>query len=376
MSVDCETLLRLQRDVIVAANESDTIASALRAVLQVLCDRLGWRVGEVYRVAEKGGAGLESTDIFYIGGDRASERRGRQMLSDLIGSAGDVVARMLDSARPVTIGPLEGRGRRRRKPLAALFPITVDDRIFGALAFLAQGAIESDEELESVMEGIGIQLGLLIRRSNLEEQLASHATEEQRRIGHELHDTVGQQVVGIGLALRSLQEEMKRAGSCFTGRICDVAEQLDQVSEQLRSIIDGLLPVEVDAGGFHEVIESLPAYCRRQYSIDCTVDLQGDVRPADAQAATNLVHIAREAIRNAMHHGSAEQVYVSVTGSAERLVLRVEDDGGGFGESESLMEGHGLDIMRYRCRAIGGTLTIENRAQDGAVVTCTVPRAI
>jgi signal transduction histidine kinase len=377
MSVNHEALLKLQNEVIVAASQAETVASALRAVLRVLCEGFGWRVGEFYRLTERRGAALEPTEIFYVAAERAGERRGRDELRELIESKGEAVERMHGSTRPVAIGPVaqRARGRWRRKPRALLFRVAADDRNLGALAFLSDGPIVLHEELESLMESIGIQLGLVIRRLNLEERLASHATEEQRRIGCELHDTLGQQVVGIGLSLRSLQEEMERAESSFAGRVSQVVEQLDRVSEGIRSIIDGLLPVEVEPDEFREVIEGLPAYCSRQYSIDCAVDLQGDVRPASTLAATNLVHIAREAIRNAMHHGGAQHVRISVSGSSQRLVLRIEDDGSGFSESESYMNGgHGLEIMRYRCRAIGGTLAIENRAGGGAVVTCTIPR--
>ena len=89
----------------------------------------------------------------------------------------------------------------------------------------------------------------------------------------------------------------------------------------------------------------------------------------DSAVATHLYHIAQEAISNAVKHGKARRVSVSLTSADGALTLTVWDDGAGL-PAEPKSGGCGLRIMRHRARMIGASLALGSHQGAGTVVTC------
>jgi two-component system CheB/CheR fusion protein len=89
--------------------------------------------------------------------------------------------------------------------------------------------------------------------------------------------------------------------------------------------------------------------------------------------ATNLYRIAQEAITNAIKHGKARIITIALTGGAEALTLRVDNDGLAFPAGKTPGKGMGLSIMRYRAEMIEGSLDIRKGPDGGTSVTCVVP---
>ena len=86
--------------------------------------------------------------------------------------------------------------------------------------------------------------------------------------------------------------------------------------------------------------------------------------------ATHLFRIAQEAVNNAIKHGHARQVIISLASNHESTVLTIDDDGVGLAPPPDRGKGMGLHIMSYRARMIGATLSVKPRAEGGTVVTC------
>ena len=83
----------------------------------------------------------------------------------------------------------------------------------------------------------------------------------------------------------------------------------------------------------------------------------------------HLYRITQEAINNAMKHGKAQQITISLGGIGRTLTLRIADNGSGIAKSSGTSRGMGLNIMRYRARLAGGELRVEP-AQDGGTMVC------
>jgi signal transduction histidine kinase len=94
----------------------------------------------------------------------------------------------------------------------------------------------------------------------------------------------------------------------------------------------------------------------------------------DHAAATHLFRIAQEAVSNALKHGKAKNISISLTESANHLHLRVDDDGAGFPEKFSASTGMGLRIMQTRIGMVGGSLTIERQPAGGTSVIFAAPK--
>jgi signal transduction histidine kinase len=93
----------------------------------------------------------------------------------------------------------------------------------------------------------------------------------------------------------------------------------------------------------------------------------------DHAAATHLFRIAQEAVSNAIKHGKAQQIVISLNEARGRVILHVQDDGAGFPKKNPGTKGMGLRIMQSRAGMIGGTIAIEPNEKRGVSVICAVP---
>jgi signal transduction histidine kinase len=87
--------------------------------------------------------------------------------------------------------------------------------------------------------------------------------------------------------------------------------------------------------------------------------------------AKHLYRIAQEAISNALKHGKARRIQLSLDATDRTTVLRIQDDGLGFDPNRVQGNGMGLNIMRYRARVSGGALSIEKPDGGGTLIVCT-----
>jgi two-component system sensor kinase FixL len=85
----------------------------------------------------------------------------------------------------------------------------------------------------------------------------------------------------------------------------------------------------------------------------------------------HLYYIVQEALLNAVNHGKAASVIVTLTAEGERLKLTVQDNGAGFQLSGQRRSGMGIRIMRYRAKVIGATLDLQSQVNHGTQITCT-----
>ena len=99
----------------------------------------------------------------------------------------------------------------------------------------------------------------------------------------------------------------------------------------------------------------------------------------DNTSATHLYRIAQEALNNALRHGHADEIYISLVQQNDRIILAVSDNGVGFDRGASRTEktgGMGLRTMEYRAGLIGGTLHVERSEKGGTLVRCDVPLGV
>jgi signal transduction histidine kinase len=117
-------------------------------------------------------------------------------------------------------------------------------------------------------------------------------------------------------------------------------------------------------------LESLAANASDQFKVQCRFVCEVADTPDDIAMATHLYRIAQEAISNAVRHGKATNVILTLTEAGEWATLRIEDDGTGFPESSPRGQGMGLRIMAHRAAILGGTFSIRPKASGGTVVEC------
>jgi signal transduction histidine kinase len=178
---------------------------------------------------------------------------------------------------------------------------------------------------------------------------------DRGRIARELHDNVIQQLFGSGLELQGLlgtgiRDDVEASLQRVTG-------QLDDAISQIRLAIFALTATPTDASSLrHRVIDVVEQY-RHELLRSPRIDFRGALdSTVTSELADDVVAVVREAVANVVKHARARTVNVSVALADGRLRVEVADDGrGGVAESPRRS---GLDNLRARAEARGGTLVI------------------
>jgi PAS domain S-box-containing protein len=141
----------------------------------------------------------------------------------------------------------------------------------------------------------------LTERRRLERAILDAGAEEQRRIGHDLHDGLCQQLTGVSFALEVLGRKLEGRAAPETASIRKVSELVDQAITQARSLAHGLQPVTLEATGLTAALRGLAAKAESMFHVSCLfVVSEAEVLVHDNAVATHLFRIAQEAISNAV----------------------------------------------------------------------------
>ncbi len=211
------------------------------------------------------------------------------------------------------------------------------------------------------------------QRRMLEREVVEIASLEQRRIGQDLHDSVGQEVTALNLLADDLAEILANDPRTAALQVERMRQGLRRIQKELRTVLRGLVPVSVDTLGLMAALADLASTVRQQGKAACTFDCPEPVTVGDNVVATQLYLIALEAVHNAVKHARPREIRI-ILRSNHRLVLQVKDDGTGLSARPPEGQGLGLRIMRNRAAVIGATLTVEAAQPRGTLVTCTLPR--
>ena len=210
-------------------------------------------------------------------------------------------------------------------------------------------------------------------RRRLEREVLEIGSQEQRRIGQDLHDGLCQHLTGVAFALEVLGNKLGARSAPETQSIRKIAELVDQAISQARELARGLQPVMLEAVGLVAALKELSEKVESLFHIACLFVCDGPVLVHDNAVATHLYRITQEAISNAVKHGKAKTVVIELTAEEGELRLKVTDDGIGLGNARGDGKGIGLQTMEYRARFIGGTLAVLPGKTGGTTVACAVP---
>jgi signal transduction histidine kinase len=154
------------------------------------------------------------------------------------------------------------------------------------------------------------------------------------------------------------------------GHAASIVELIRNGSRQAWMLARGLSPVTLESHGLMSALRELAANSGKLFQITCRFDCPRPVLVPSNAVATHLYRIAQEAITNAVKHGHARSVVVSLSRTRSSATLAVTDNGTGFPRDVRTVQGMGLRIMQYRADTIGATLTIERAKRKGTNVLC------
>jgi signal transduction histidine kinase len=207
----------------------------------------------------------------------------------------------------------------------------------------------------------------------LESEIRDISHREQKRIGHDLHDGLGQELTGISLMLKTLERDTLRIAPELGPRIKSVQDMVAQCIGSSRALAQGLSPVHLAGDGFGGALGQLAANTELVYGIPVVYSGAAGVIVEDEETATNLYRIVQEALTNASKHACAQRIDLRMRIRDGALILEVRDDGVGFDPRASDGSNMGLKIMRYRANIIGASLTFSPGPSGGTLMCCTLP---
>ena len=197
---------------------------------------------------------------------------------------------------------------------------------------------------------------------------------EQIRIGQDLHDGLSQHLTGIAFLSKVLEQKLAAQASEETVHAREMTRLINQSIEMTRGLARGLSPVALGEDGLMLSLRELADTVSGMFGISCLFQGEGlAVNPGTA-TATHLFRIAQEAVNNAVKHGHARTIIISLASNHERTALTIEDDGTGLAPPPDRGKGMGLHIMSYRARMIGASLSVDARPNGGTVVHCALQK--
>jgi len=210
--------------------------------------------------------------------------------------------------------------------------------------------------------GVAALRRYLAERDDAGRQLVNVADREEQRLAHDLHDGVGQHLVGTSYLLEAAR------GDANDPQLEEVAKLLGEAIDQTRHLARGLCPPSLTSDGLAAALGELATRVEHIYGVQCHVAISNE--PSSA-ARDHLYRIAREAVLNAAKHAHGSTIDVTLARSGGELVMCVRDDGVGIAANRG--EGLGLRMIEFRARMLGAVLEVSATQPRGTIVTCTLP---
>ncbi len=330
-----------------------TFTLVILLVLTVAGNSLQW-------VTAERGVPTESTPL--RGTISESEQRSAQRLLTRGNLALSGIALVVTIALVFSMGLGRGTNHETRAPF------TARERELRSISLLAATSAKAQEEI-SVERG---EREKAEADSRQRLQMLNQALEEKIRIGRDLHDGVIQSLYAVGLTLESAQRLAEQDSGKSQGLVDQSIKHINKTISDIRAYISGLSPRSVRGDSLQsrlgEIVEELRA--GRPLDLNWRVEDAAVIELSDQQLAETL-QITREAVSNALRHGGASQIHVSLIPTPGGTTLTIRDNGTGFEPETSSGDGMGLANITARAESAIGAFNLTTSPGEGTSVEVT-----
>ena len=213
----------------------------------------------------------------------------------------------------------------------------------------------------------------ITERKRLEHELLDITEKERRRIGLDLHDDLGQKLSGVALMTKGLQLRLSKQRSVESKEAAKIHRLIQEAMSHASDVAHDLAALDLREGDLPSALNGLAARAKDLFSISCRFEAQGKIPALEPAVVGQLYKIAQEALTNAIKHGKARRVGISLSNGGASVILKIRNDGLPFPDLKSRSTGMGLRIMNYRASLIGASLEVGCRSPRGTLVTCSLP---
>jgi PAS domain S-box-containing protein len=290
-------------------------------------------------------------------------------VSETFGEAGmdseTVLREVLETGKPILDREisvdLSGRPGDRRYWLVNYFPIREGAGRVSQVGMTAVDVTARRNAEEALRKLSGRLLGI--------------QDQERRRIARELHDSLGQYLAGMKIAIEMLSSRSPERDPLLN----ECAEILDKAIVETRTLSHLLHPPLLDEAGFASAASWFVAGFSQRSGIPVSLDIPSDLPRLPEAIEIALFRVLQESLTNVHRHSHANSAEISVEADAEQITIEVRDHGRGMPrevleqfENEGSKLGVGLAGMRERVHELGGTLEVESD-EHGTILRAMVP---
>ena len=250
----------------------------------------------------------------------------------------------------------------KNKPLGVLVAWHEDEKIF-------------DNRARRLITMLADHAALAISNARLHQQGRQLAiANERQRIARDLHDSVAQQIHGIGLAAQTALRLLNPATESKAREPIEYAQILARTAlSEIRERVQDLHPTTLSEKGLSEAMKRLCDTLGQHHNlqIDLNVDPEVVVPPG---CQDDMYYIAREALSNIIRHAGASRIGITLSVHAGRIRLSIADNGAGF--DSTLLSGAetvGLRNMEARCGLMGGVFSVQSTPGQGTNLVVEIP---
>ena len=192
-------------------------------------------------------------------------------------------------------------------------------------------------------------------------------------MAREIHDTLAQAFTGIlvqvGGATQVLADDLEATQSHL-----DMIDELARMGlAEARRSVAALRPQFLEQGDLPSAFHHLVTQMRAATDTALSYETKGTAYPLPPEVENNLLRMGQEALTNAVKYADADTIWVELAYEETNCILRVKDDGRGFGVgSVPLVGGFGLLGMSERAEHIGAQLTIQSQPGQGTEIVVVI----
>ena len=227
------------------------------------------------------------------------------------------------------------------------------------------------ERTKELARTVDILQSEVAERMRLQKEVLEISEEEQRRIGRELHDGLQQELVGMTFECQLLNKRLTAKSLPEADDAARIHRFLSDAIDHTRAITRMLYPIDLDSKDISFALKQLASRVGSLFHISCQFTGKESLVVQRPEVVINIYRIVQEAVTNAIKHGKADSISISLKSSKNKTTFTVRDNGTGLATDYGETEGMGLRIMKYRSSVIGASLNIKSNTRGpGTAVTC------
>ncbi|MFL0248814.1 sensor histidine kinase [Clostridium neuense] len=251
--------------------------------------------------------------------------------------------------------------------------------LIGTFGFMGQSV---RDEKERKLEAQGLYDKLRVSEDKLREayeklERYSETVEElsilreRNRISREIHDSVGHTLSAVLIQLQALNYVVDKNNEQGISMISEMTSFVKNGIENVRRTVRKLKPTDFDRYEGIFAIEEMITKYKKLTGAEIRLILSKEKRPLSSDESFISYRIVQEALNNAIRHGHASLIEVSIQFLEDKLYMRIKDNGVG---TDKINKSFGITGMEERVKKLGGNLEVKSEKNKGFEVTVNIPK--